>query len=94
MNIMFVSVKNAQKKSVLKSNRCNKKYDLNSIFNGSYFDLSDRWIDRVLMASGLNFVINKFFPSTMPLWLAFTSILLSVLVGVYQECAILPRSSS
>ena len=34
------------------------------------------------MASGLSFVINKFFPSTMPLWLAFTSILLSVLVGV------------
>ena len=36
----------------------------------------------LLMASGLSFVINKFFPSTMPLWLAFTSILLSVLVGV------------
>ena len=34
------------------------------------------------MASGLSFIINKFFPSTMPMWLALTSILLSVLVGV------------
>ena len=34
------------------------------------------------MASGLSFITNKFFPSTMPMCLSLTSILLSVLVGV------------
>ena len=33
-------------------------------------------------AAVLSLIINQFFPSTMPIWLAITSISLSVFVGV------------
>ena len=34
------------------------------------------------LAFGASFFINKFFPSTLPLWLAFGTIIMSVFVGV------------
>ena len=83
MNIMFVSVQERTKENgVRKAIGATK----NMILTQFLMDAISSWLIGglivLLLASGLSFVINKFFPSTMPLWLAFTSILLSVLVGV------------
>jgi len=83
MNIMFVSVQERTKEiGVRKAIGATKNMILTQFLMEAISICLIGGLIGLLMASGLSFVINKFFPSTMPLWLAFTSILLSVLVGV------------
>ena len=83
MNIMFVSVQERTKEiGVRKAIGATKNMILTQFLMAAISICLIGGLIGLLMASGLSFVINKFFPSTMPLWLAFTSILLSVLVGV------------
>ena len=83
MNIMFVSVQERTKEiGVRKAIGATKNMILTQFLMEAISICLICGLIGLLMASGLSFVINKFFPSTMPLWLAFTSILLSVLVGV------------
>ena len=83
MNIMFVSVQERTKEiGVRKAIGATKNMILAQFLMEAISICLIGGLIGLLMASGLSFVINKFFPSTMPLWLAFTSILLSVLVGV------------
>ena len=83
MNIMFVSVQERTKEiGVRKAIGATKNMILAQFLMEAISICLIGGLIGLLMASGLSFVINKFFPSTMPLWLAFTSILLSVIVGV------------
>ena len=83
MNIMFVSVQERTKEiGVRKAIGATKNMILTQFLMEAISICLIGGLIGLLMASGLSFVINKFIPSTMPLWLAFTSILLSVLVGV------------
>ena len=83
MNIMFVSVQERTKEiGVRKAIGATKNMILTQFLMEAISICLIGGLIGLLMASGLSFVINKFFPSTMPLWLAFTSILLSILVGV------------
>ena len=83
MNIMFVSVQERTKEIGVRKAICATKNMILTQFLMEAISIClIGGLIGLLMASGLSFVINKFFPSTMPLWLAFTSILLSVLVGV------------
>ena len=83
MNIMFVSVQERTKEiGVRKAIGATKNMILTQFLMEAISICLIGGLIGLLMASGLSFVINKFFPSTMPLWLAFTSILLSVFVGV------------
>lgn len=83
MNIMFVSVQERTKEiGVRKAIGATKNMILAQFLLEAISICLIGGLIGLLMASGLSAIINKFFPSTMPLWLAFTSILLSVLVGV------------
>lgn len=83
MNIMFVSVQERTKEiGVRKAIGATKNMILAQFLLEAISICLIGGLIGLLMASGLSALINKFFPSTMPLWLAFTSILLSVLVGV------------
>ena len=83
MNIMFVSVQERTKEiGVRKAIGATKNMILAQFLMEAISICLIGGLIGLLMASGLSFVINKFFPSTMPLWLALTSILLSVIVGV------------
>ena len=83
MNIMFVSVQERTKEiGVRKAIGATKNMILTQFLMEAITICLIGGLIGLTMASGLSFVINKFFPSTMPMWLALTSILLSVLVGV------------
>ena len=75
MNIMFVSVQERTKEiGVRKAIGATKNMILTQFLMEAISICLIGGLIGLLMASGLSFVINKFFPSTMPLWLAFTSI--------------------
>ena len=83
MNIMFVSVQERTKEiGVRKAIGATRNMILTQFLMEAISICLIGGLIGLMMASGLSFVINKFFPSTMPLWLALTSILLSVVVGV------------
>ena len=83
MNIMFVSVQERTKEiGVRKAIGATKNMILTQFLMEAITICLIGGLIGLTMASGLSFIINKFFPSTMPMWLALTSILLSVLVGV------------
>ena len=83
MNIMFVSVQERTKEiGVRKAIGATKNMILAQFLMEAITICLIGGLIGLMMAGGLSFVINKFFPSTMPLWLALTSILLSVFVGV------------
>jgi len=83
MNIMFVSVQERTKEiGVRKAIGATKNMILAQFLMEAITICLIGGLIGLMMAGGLSFIINKFFPSTMPLWLALTSILLSVFVGV------------
>ena len=83
MNIMFVSVQERTKEiGVRKAIGATKNMILTQFLMEAITICLIGGLIGLTMASGVSFVINKFFPSTMPMWLALTSILLSVVVGV------------
>jgi putative ABC transport system permease protein len=83
MNIMFVSVQERTKEiGVRKAIGATKNMILAQFLMEAITICLIGGLIGLMMAGGLSIIINKFFPSTMPLWLALTSILLSVFVGV------------
>ena len=83
MNIMFVSVQERTKEiGVRKAIGATKNMILAQFLMEAITICLIGGLIGLMMAGGLSFIINKFFPSTMPLWLALISILLSVFVGV------------
>lgn len=83
MNIMFVSVQERTKEiGIRKAIGATKNMILAQFLMEAITICVIGGLIGLMMAGGLSFIINKFFPSTMPLWLAMTSILLSIIVGV------------
>ena len=83
MNIMFVSVQERTKEiGIRKAIGATKNMILAQFLMEAITICVIGGLIGLMLAGGLSFIINKFFPSTMPLWLAMTSILLSVFVGV------------
>jgi len=83
MNIMFVSVQERTKEiGIRKAIGATKNMILAQFLMEAITICVIGGLIGLMMAGGLSFIINKFFPSTMPLWLAMTSILLSVFVGI------------
>ena len=83
MNIMFVSVQERSKEiGIRKAIGATKNMILTQFLMEAITICVIGGLIGLMMAGGLSFIINKFFPSTMPLWLAMTSILLSIFVGI------------
>ena len=83
MNIMFVSVQERTKEiGIRKAIGATKNMILAQFLMEAITICVIGGLIGLMMAGGLSFIINKFFPSTMPLWLAMTSILLSIFVGI------------
>ena len=83
MNIMFVSVKERTKEiGVRKAIGATKKMILTQFLMEAIMICVIGGIIGLTLATLLSLVINQFFPSVMPIWLAITSISLSIFVGV------------
>ena len=83
MNIMFVSVKERTKEiGVRKAIGATKKMILTQFLMEAIMICVIGGIIGLTLATLLSLVINQFIPSVMPIWLAVTSISLSIFVGV------------
>ena len=83
MNIMFVSVQERTKEiGIRKAIGATQKVILSQFMIEAILICLISGVAGLLFASGISVIIGKFFPSTMPLWLAITSIILSISVGV------------
>ena len=83
MNIMFVSVKERTKEiGVRKAIGATKNMILTQFLMEAVMICVIGGLIGLALATFLSLVINQFFPSAMPVWLAMTSISLSILVGV------------
>ena len=83
MNIMFVSVKERTKEiGVRKAIGATKKMILTQFLMEAIMICVIGGIIGLTLASLLSLIINQFCPSTMPIWLAITSISLSIFVGI------------
>ena len=83
MNIMFVSVKERTKEiGVRKAIGATKNMILTQFLMEAVMICAIGGLIGLTLATFLSLVINQFFPSAMPVWLAMTSISLSILVGV------------
>ena len=83
MNIMFVSVKERTKEiGVRKAIGATKNMILTQFLMEAVMICVIGGLIGLTLATFLSLVINQFFPSAMPVWLAMTSISLSILVGV------------
>ena len=83
MNIMFVSVKERTREiGVRKAIGATSNMILSQFLMEAITICIIGGITGLALAFGASFFINKIFPSTLPLWLAFGSIIMSVFVGV------------
>ena len=83
MNIMFVSVKERTREiGVRKAIGATSNMILSQFLMESITICIFGGVLGLALAFGASFFINKIFPSTLPLWLAFGSIIMSVFVGV------------
>ena len=83
MNIMFVSVKERTKEiGVRKAIGATQNMILTQFLMEAVMICVIGGLIGLTLATFLSLVINQFFPSAMPVWLAMTSISLSILVGV------------
>ena len=83
MNIMFVSVKERTKEiGVRKAIGATKNMILTQFLMEATMICVIGGLIGLSFAYILSLVINQFFPSTMPIWLALTSISLSIFVGI------------
>ena len=83
MNIMFVSVKERTKEiGVRKAIGATRNMILTQFLMEAIMICVIGGVIGLSFAAVLSLIINQFFPSTMPIWLAITSISLSVFVGV------------
>ena len=83
MNIMFVSVKERTKEiGVRKAIGATKNMILTQFLMEATMICVIGGLIGLSFAYILSLVINQFFPSTMPIWLAITSISLSIFVGI------------
>ena len=83
MNIMFVSVKERTKEiGVRKAIGATKNMILTQFLMEAVMICAIGGLIGLTLATFLSLIINQFFPSAMPVWLAMTSISLSILVGV------------
>ena len=83
MNIMFVSVKERTKEiGVRKAIGATRNMILTQFLMEAIMICVIGGVLGLSFAAVLSLIINQFFPSTMPVWLAITSISLSVFVGV------------
>ncbi len=83
MNIMFVSVKERTREiGIRKAIGATQNMILGQFLFEAIIICLIGGLIGLGLAFGSSLVINKFLPSTMPLWLAFVSIGLSIMVGV------------
>ena len=83
MNIMFVSVKERTKEiGVRKAIGATRNMILTQFLMEAIMICVIGGVIGLSFAAILSLIINQFFPSTMPIWLAVTSISLSVFVGI------------
>jgi putative ABC transport system permease protein len=83
MNIMFVSVKERTKEiGVRKAIGATKNMILTQFLMEATMICVFGGLIGLSFAYILSLVINQFFPSAMPIWLALTSISLSIFVGI------------
>jgi putative ABC transport system permease protein len=83
MNIMFVSVKERTREiGIRKAIGATKKAILSQFLIEAILICMIGGLIGLSFAFGISQLINKIFPSDMPMWLAILSLFLSVLVGV------------
>ena len=94
MNIMFVSVKERTREiGVRKAIGATPNMILTQFLFEAITICVIGGLIGLTLAFGVSFFINKIFPSTLPLWLSISSIIMSIFVGVisgivpsYQAC--------
>ena len=83
MNIMFVSVKERTREiGVRKAIGATPNMILTQFLFGAITICVIGGLIGLTLAFGVSFFINKIFPSTLPLWLSISSIIMSIFVGV------------
>ena len=83
MNIMFVSVKERTKEiGVRKAIGATRNMILTQFLMEAVMICVIGGLIGLTFATLLSLIINQFFPSVMPIWLAVTSISLSIFVGI------------
>ena len=83
MNIMFVSVKERTKEiGVRKAIGATRNMILTQFLMEAVMICVIGGLIGLTFATVLSLIINQFFPSVMPIWLAVTSISLSIFVGI------------
>ena len=83
MNIMFVSVKERTREiGVRKALGATRNMILGQFLMEAVMICFIAGLSGMGMAYGLSIIINKFFPSTMPIGLAIGAIMLSIIIGV------------
>ncbi len=83
MNIMFVSVKERTKEiGVRKAIGATRNMILTQFLMEAVMICVIGGLIGLTFATVLSLIINQFFPSVMPIWLAVTSISISIFVGI------------
>jgi len=83
MNIMFVSVKERTREiGVRKALGATRNMILGQFLMEAVMICFIAGLSGMGMAYGLSIIINKFFPSAMPIGLAISAIMLSIIIGV------------